>query len=539
MSEEYRRRGWWRDQTFLDDLRRHVRERPGKTAVATRRYADRPDREPDVRVLDYAELGELAEHCAGALVGLGVHPGDTVAVQLTDRWELPVLAMGCMRAGVRFCPLLSIYRRRELETMLGFTEAKVFVTDSVRDAAALAELRDGSPALSHVVVADGPAPEGTIDLHARLFDRTSAVLNTAELDARELGPDDPYLTLFTSGTTGEPKAVMHSANTLHAAVRGEAVTFGLDDSLVMSTTAAYTHYTGVAQGMLMPLMLGGSMAFQDLYEPGVELDMLAEFGVTFLYVAPHTLRQLVDVQRAEPRDLSALRRLVSGSAPIPPVYVTDVEQTLGLRLYSLWGMSENGPVTITRETDPHDWAAHSDGSPIADMEFRIDPVAEQPEGVGVLRVRGPTQCLGYDRRAELYAAKLDADGWFDTGDLARSDGRGGIRIVGRADDAIKSKAFVIPVTDIEAILDRHPKVREATVIGVPSTEGDDETICAVVTPVAAPGDDTPVTLDELRQALDDAGMMNLYWPRRIEVVDDLPKTPTGKVRKVWLKERFG
>lgn len=537
MTDTYRRRGWWRDETFLDDLRRTAAADPGRTAVITRAYDRVAGPVPDSRRLTYGELHGLVERAAGTLVDLGVRPGGTVAVQLTDRWELAVLSLACMRAGARFCPLLPMYRRREILTMLGLTEARVLVTQARHgdtDLGALAmELAPELPALEHVVVADGPRPPGTLDLHATILDPARPLPDPALLDARELGPDDPCLTLFTSGTTGEPKGVLHSPNTLHAAVRAEAGVFGLDDSLVMCTTASYTHYTGVVQGMLMPVMLGGAMAFQDDRDTGTVLDLLAEEGVTFLYVAPYYLRRLFDEQRERPRDL-ALKWLVSGSAPIPPHYVDLARDIFGLRLFSLWGMSENGPVTISRPDDPEDWASRSDGSPIADMELRIDALPGQPDGIGVLWVRGPTQCLGYDRRPEVYRASLDDDGWFDTGDLARDDGRGGIRIEGRARDAIKHRAFVIPVTDVEAVVARHPKVAEACVIGLPVGEGEDEQICAVVT-AAGP---SAVTLAELRDSMKEAGMMEMYWPERLEVTSALPKTANGKVRKVELKDRY-
>src|SRR4051812_15409075 len=120
MADEYRRSGWWRDQTFLDDLRRSAREHPHRIAVRARRAPGPHEPRPD-HFIDYSQLVVLTERCAAALVELGVTRGDTVAVQLTDRWELAVMALGCLRAGARICPLLPVYRRRELEAMLGLT----------------------------------------------------------------------------------------------------------------------------------------------------------------------------------------------------------------------------------------------------------------------------------------------------------------------------------------------------------------------------------------------------------------------------------
>jgi cyclohexanecarboxylate-CoA ligase len=533
ISDSYRDRGWWREETFLDDLRRYARDRPRKAAVVARRQSDgRTHR------LDYRELEAAADRCASALIELGLRPGDVFAVQLTDRWELAAITLGCMRAGVVYCPLMKSYRRRELDVMLRVTEARVLVTMAEDGGDRLGELGAEFAAelssLERVFVADGPGPDGTLDFESFFFGTAWEERHGHLLDGRELGPDDPYLVLFTSGTTSEPKGVLHSQNTLYAAIRGEADAFGLDETIVMYTTALYTHYTGLVQGMLMPLMLGGTMAFQDSKDPGDALDLIARHGVTFFYCAPFYLLSLIEAQRSAPRALSGLSRLVSGSAPIPPYFIADTKSVFGLTLFSLWGMTENGPVTMTRPEDPDDWAAHSDGSPIADMRLRIDPVSDRAGGEGVLWVRGPTQCLGYYRRDELYAAELDEDGWFNTGDLARPDGRGGIRITGRAKDMILRNANIAPVTDLESIIGRHPKVGDVAVIGIPD-EREDETICAVVTP-AGPG--SPVTLEELWSSLDEAGMTRAYWPQRLELLDDLPRTVTGKTRKTELRDRY-
>ncbi len=384
----YRRWGWWRDQTFLDDLRSSARAYPAKTAVVARRVGA-----GDTRILSYAELELLTDRCAGALVELGVRPGEIVAVQLTNRWELAPLVLGCMRAGARICTLLPAYRRRELEIMLGLTEARVFVTMAEHDGDQLAKLglalATELPALEHVLAADGPAQAGGRDFSEHFFRVPWEERHAAALAGRQSGPDEPFLVLFTSGTTGEPKGAVHSQNTLYAAIRGEAGVFGLGDDLVMTTASVYTHYTGLVQGMLMPLMLGGTMVFQDSQDGPAMLDLLARHGVTFLYAAPWFLRNLLDAHHATPTDLGRLRFLVSGSAPVPPQLVKEVKDTFGLRLFSLWGMVENGPATVSRPSDPPDWAAHSDGSPISDMQTRIDPMPGQPDGAGLLWVRSP------------------------------------------------------------------------------------------------------------------------------------------------------
>ncbi len=263
------------------------------------------------------------------------------------------------------------------------------------------------------------------------------------------------------------------------------------------------------------------------------LDLIERHRVTLFYGAPMYVRALLAAQRARPRDLSSLALVVSGSAPVPPQLIGEVRDALGVRMFSLWGMTENGAVTVTRPSDPADWPAHSDGSPAGGMQIRIAPAAGQPDGTGALLVRGPAQCLGYYQRDDAYAADLDADGWFSTGDLARDDGRGGIRITGRIKDIIIHRGFNVPANVIETELASHPGVADSAVIGI-SDPAVGERVCAVVTTA---GDVAP-TLGELRDYLRDAGITSWCWPERLEVIGQMPRTPLGKIRKVDLRRRF-
>jgi cyclohexanecarboxylate-CoA ligase len=546
MASGYRQNGWWRDQTFLDDLRRNARDVPSKPALITYRAQG-----AQTRVVDYAELARLTDAFASALLSLGIKRGDVVAVQLPNWWEVAPLGLACARIGARLCMLLTIYRRYELEEILRLTGARLCITvtewGGVQLANIVAELAGELPELEHVVVAGTAAgvghPAGTLSF-ADLFltgrptppGGLAQAAAGGEPGAGELGPDEPFLILFTSGTTGDRKGVVHSQNTLYAGCQAYAGPLGLDSSSVIFVAHAATHYTGFVLGMLLPVMLGGSGLVQDVWDVGVHLGLAQQHGVTNFYGGPYILADLITAQRAEPRDVSRLRSIVTGSAPVPPHVVEQTGEVLGARVFTLWGMTENGTVTITRPDDPPEWAAHSDGSPVDGMQVRIDTTAVpgSGDGSGRLWVRGANQCLGYFGRDDLYAEALDDDGWFDTGDLARDDGRGGIRITGRVKDVVIHQAVNVPVAEVEGVLARHPNVGEVAVIGVADDRGIDELVCAVIAPAGA----VPA-LEELRSHLAEAGVAELYWPERLEVVDALPKTITGKVRKTELRERFG
>ncbi|MFE7565528.1 AMP-binding protein [Streptomyces sp. NPDC057539] len=534
---EYRRRGWWRNETFLDDLRRQAHQRPHRLAVAGRRVG-----ESRTDTLDYAELALLTDRFAHALLDLGVRRGDFVAVQLPNRWEMVPLMFACMRVGAVICPISPICPADELRHRLGLTEARVCITLPEWSGTPLADivtrLKDELPALDHVVVVDGPVPEGARSFHDHFVAAEREKHGGAGLDGLALSADEPFVVLFTSGTTGECKGVLHSQNTVHSAVRGYVDAFGLGDDWVAAVSTPLVHYSGFAQGVLAGVLLGGTVAFQDVRRNEALLDLVERYGATLLYGPPATLAEVAASQRAGKRDTSTLRHVVIGSAPVLKELADEVHESLGARTYSLWGMSENGPVTTTRPEDPEHWAAHSNGSAIDAMEIRLDTFGTGGDSgpVGRLKVRGASLALGYYKREDAFAAELGADGWFDTGDLARDDGRGGIRIIGRARDAILRDGLVAPVTELEAVIGSHPKAVEAALVDLPPAEGGAETvICAVVVPRG----DTGPSLDEVRAHLGESGHGTRFLPDRVELVPALPKTLTGKVRKAVLRQRYG
>lgn len=561
----YRRRGWWRSETFLDDLHRQARERPHHLAIAGRRIA-----ESRTDTLTYAELNRLTDRFALALLELGVQQSDFIAVQLPNRWEMVPLIFASIRVGAVIIPISPICTEVELRHRLSLTEARVFITLPEWADTPLAQiatrLKAELPSLEHVLVVDGPLPEGALPFHDHFVaqERETWKGATARLEGLALGADDPFVVLFTSGTTGLSKGVLHSPNTVHSAVRGYVDAFGAADGKgedwVAAVSTPLVHYSGFAQGVLAGVMLGGTVAFQDVRRNEALLDLVERYGATLLYGPPATLSDVAASQRAERRDTSTLRHVVIGSAPVLQELADEVHETLGARAHSLWGMSENGPVTTTRPEDPEGWAARSNGHAIDAMETRIEASeaygaagaygavgaygaagagsreggAEHP--VGRLKVRGASLALGYHRRPEAFAAELDADGWFDTGDLARDDGRGGIRIIGRARDAVLRDGRVAPMTELEAVIGSHPRAEEAALVGLEAAggEGHGNVIVAVVVPRGGRGP----TLDEVRERVTAAGHDALFLPDRVELVPALPKTLTGKVRKAELRERY-
>jgi cyclohexanecarboxylate-CoA ligase len=531
VADAYRAAGRWRSRTVLDDLHRAADATPDKPAIIS--YVSGKL----ARTVNYRQYRELVDRFAAGLLELGVQRRDVVAIHLPNWWMLTPLYLACSRIGAVPAPVMPPLGARELEHVLTNSAAKVcFVADSYAGVDYLQRLAEVAPdTLAHrVVVRSQPAAPvaGVLDFEEFFVDspweQTHRLPELASLDA-----DDVALLLFTSGTSGAPKAVVHSHNTMYACATALAECYGWGADIVASVPHFLTHMAGSIFCCYMPVILGGTSVMQDDKDTHLLLDIIAAQRLTYIYAAPVWVSMMVAEQRQNPRDLSSLRHLVSGSMPIPPQLVAETAEVLGVELGTLWGMTENGPVTVTKPDDPKGWGAHSDGSPVGGSEFRLD--AESGEEIGRLLVRSPTQCLGYLNQRELYQACLDPDGWFDTGDLARPDGRGGIRITGRREDLIIRRfGTKVPTLEVEAVIAQHPRVREVALIGYPdeqfpSTDG----VCAMIVP-----DGEPLSLDELTDYLDSVGMTWHNWPDRVETRQSLPRTSMGKIQRSLLRQEL-
>ncbi|WP_242891995.1 AMP-binding protein [Actinomadura litoris] len=526
-AHDHRRRGWWRDGTFLDDLDRWAGAAPDRPAVVG--HVWETGEAPDT-VLTYAGLAARADRVAAGLAELGVRPGDRVAMQLVNQWQATVLALGCGRAGAVVVPYFIATGAADTEWILRESGARAAVSlDTVRGldvAGTIAGMRDRLPALRHQIVVGEKLPEGAVGFDALLASDGPA-------PAHRPSGDDVFQIMYTSGTTGKPKGVRHSFNTLYAMARSYTVPLGLGEDDVLSTPCIVGGQGGWLYGMLAPLVAGATAVWADAFRPGDFLDLAERYGITAAYFTPLILDALVGEQRAHPRR-HVLRHMVTGSTPIPPALPARFRETFGLPLRSLWGMTENGGVTISGADDPPDWAARSDGRPVEWMSLRLvdEGGAVVEDGPGRLEVRGANMCLGYEGAEELFAASV-RDGWFDTGDLARPDGRGGIKVIGRTKDMINKGGVHVPAVAVEGVLREVPGVAEVAVVGEPEPLLG-ETVVAVVVASA----DGPPTLEDLRRRVREAEMTPGYEPDRLEVVAELPKTPTGKVRKRVLEEEF-
>ena len=520
-----RAHGFWRDETLLHHLARAVARSPDKTAIV----ACRSDIGTETR-LSYAQIDDLSNRLAAALHARGIGRGDVVSFQLPNWWEFSILHLACLKLGAISNPLMVIFRERELRFMLGLAESKILVVPaSFRGfdyAAMAANLREHLPNLAHVFVVGRDGADG----FARLLEHPAP--GTPFTPADGPGPDEVIQLLYTSGTTGEPKGVMHSSNTMLSNLEyfAERLGLGVDDVIHMPSPLA--HQLGFMYGIVLPIMLGGTAILQDIFAAPEMARQIRDEAATFTMGATPFLNDLTEYVAASGQDTPSLRVFVSAGAPIPRALVAKARQTLGAAIISAWGMSENGAVTTTRLDDGEEKATTTDGGPLPGMELRILGAdgAVLPAGQeGQLQVRGCSNFVGYLKRPELNPN--DPDGWFDTGDLARMDADGYIRIAGRSKDIVIRGGENIPVVEVEGLLFRHPAVAEVAIVGIPDARLG-ERACAFV----RLREGASLSLPEVTAYLEGQRMARQYMPERLEILAELPRTPSGKIQKFKLRD---
>jgi cyclohexanecarboxylate-CoA ligase len=523
--------GLWRDELLTDLLDALADRHPDRLAVA-----DHNSMTGVATRLSYLQLQLRVDRIALGLIGLGVQPGDVVAFQLPNWWQFIALHLACLRIGAVSNPLMPIFRERELRFMLDFAKARLMVVPRRFRGhdypAMLAGLRSQLPALERVLVVGGDGPgsfERTL-LETRWEDDFDAA---AEFARRRPDPNDVIQLLYTSGTTGQPKGVMQTSNTLLAGVRAYAQGIGLSGADVCFMASPLAHQTGFMYGLMLPVVLGTHVILQDVWDATRAWDLIQTERVTFSMGATPFLADLVNAPNAPAPADCRLKQFVCAGAPIPRVLVQNATEKLGLGVIAAWGMSECGVVTMTRPGDPPEKVFGSDGRALAGMAVRVVDAAGQPLPAGAegrLETRGSCLFVGYLKRPDAYA--VDAEGWFDTGDLARQDADGYIRITGRAKDIIIRGGENIPVAEVEDLLYRHPAVQDAAIVAMPDARLG-ERACAFVT--LKPG--ARFDFDAMTAWLAQCGTSRTYWPERLEIVPELPRTASGKIQKFELRER--
>ncbi|NMM89914.1 cyclohexanecarboxylate-CoA ligase [Rhodococcus sp. SRB_17] len=522
--------GHWRDRTINDALDACLAACPDQPALTALQVET-----GTTTRFTYREMARMADRIAVGLARLGVGRGDVVACQLPNWWQFTLTYLACSRIGAVMNPLMHIFRERELGFMLQHGEAKVVIApQSFRGfdfEQMISGLQPRLPHLQQLVIVGGT---GANSFDALLSGPAwEAAPDAADILTRHRpGPDEVTQLIYTSGTTGEPKGVMHSANTVMANIvpYAERLRLAADDVVLMASPMA--HQTGFMYGLIMPIVLQARAVLQDIWEPKQAIALINAEQASFTMASTPFLTDLARTVAETGVAVPSLRTFLCAGAPIPGPLVEQARKTLGAKIVSAWGMTENGAVTLTRLEDDDERSFNTDGCPLPGVEIKVVDVDGQPlppGEPGKLLLRSCSNFGGYLHRAQLNAT--DADDWFDTGDLARIDERGYLRITGRSKDVIIRGGENIPVVEVESLLYRHPAIALAAIVAYPD-ERLGERACAVVVP--KPGHS--IDLPGLVQFLKDQKIALQYIPERLIVRDALPATPSGKIQKFKLRE---
>ncbi|MFS8979801.1 cyclohexanecarboxylate-CoA ligase [Cupriavidus necator] len=523
-------RGYWHDRTINDELDACVAACPDKLALTALRVET-----GEVQRFTYREVAVLADRIAVGLARLGVGRNDVVAMQLPNWWQFTLLYLACSRIGAVLNPLMHIFRERELSFMLRHSEAKLLVVPkSFRgfDHETMARaLQADLPSLQRIVVVDGAGPDA-FDTLLTKPEWEKEPDATAILTRNRPAPDDITQLIYTSGTTGEPKGVMHSANTLMANIVAYAQRLYLNQNDVILMASPMAHQTGFMYGLMMPVMLRAGVVLQDIWEPKKAIEVIRAEGVTFTMASTPFLTDLTKNVEESGKAVPSLRSFLCAGAPIPGTLVEQARRVLGSKIVSAWGMTENGAVTLIHLDDDDRLAFTTDGCPLPGVELKIIEADGEPAHagqVGRLVVRSCSNFGGYLKRPQWNGT--DAEGWFDTGDLASMDANGYIRISGRNKDVIIRGGENIPVFEIEALLYKHPAVAQVAIVAYADTRLG-ERACAVVVPKPGHGLEFAEMVDFLKAQK----VAIQYIPERLVVRDAMPATPSGKIQKFRLRE---
>ncbi|MET7438617.1 class I adenylate-forming enzyme family protein [Streptomyces sp. NPDC004082] len=497
----------------MNDTAHALAASPTLWELVRRRAALTPDRPVLLqgdRTLTFGELHGRAERVAAGLYGMGVRPGTVVAWQLPTRIETALLSFALARLGAVQSPVIPFYRDREVGFALRESKAEFFAVPGVWRG------------FDHTAMAHALGAKGVFEAYDDLPDGDPSVLPAPPADGTSV-----RWIYWTSGTTSDPKGVLHTDRSLIAGGSCLAHALRLTDRDVGSMAFPYAHIAGPDYTVMLLLYGFPAVMFEHFALPGA----LAEYrrhGVTVAGGSTAFYSMFLAEQRGRPgrKVIPRLRLLAGGGAPKPPEIYHAVVREMGVQLTHGYGMTEVPMITMGSPDDTAENLATTEGRPPEGMRIRIVD--------GEVRLRGEAVCQGYLDPAQT-AAAFDEEGFLRTGDLGRLTDSGHLVLTGRLKDVIIRKGENISAREIEDLLHRHPGVGDVAVIGLPDAERG-ERVCAVVEqPPGAP----ELTLAEVTAYLRGEGLSVHKLPEQLEVVDALPRNETlRKVLKYRLRERF-
>ncbi|WP_226482678.1 class I adenylate-forming enzyme family protein [Natrinema amylolyticum] len=535
---EYEEAGAWGDETLLDQFAETVARHPDRTAVVDPPNAhELVDREPER--LTYAELSDAVDAVAVSLRDQGIGKNDFVVMQLPNTWESAMLYLAVARAGAITSPMPIQWRRHELEHVVGVTDAVAYVGpqefngfDHVEMATAFAE--------------DSETLERILSL-SDIQEFATADPDTSALEDIEIGANEVFNLQWTSGTTADPKACPMTHNNWQS--NPTPPLCDMNEGDVVLCAAPLVNMTALGVNYVPWLLTSGTLVLHHPIDLGLMVEQMQDEGVTFTILVPTMLNQLLKHPDVDEFDLSSVETITTGSAAPSEWAMQEFDERWGIEIINIWGQNEgtsaiSGPKTTPlerRATDFPRFAADVDwgiDDPRIDtVDIRIvDPESgdelTEPGEVGEVAFQGPGLMAGYYNQPELTENAFDEDGYFHTGDLFRVEEDDYMSFFDRKKDVIIRGGFTISAKEVENIVIEHPKVADAAVVGEPHDDLGER-----VAVFAVPQPDTELELEDITEYMgDDVAVYKR--PERLEVVDEIPRNPVGKIVKTALRDRL-
>jgi acyl-CoA synthetase (AMP-forming)/AMP-acid ligase II len=478
---------------------------------------------PTGRTITYGQLASLSGSLAGALAARGIGKGDVVCIYMPNLPEYAIVFHGVVRAGATNTTANPLYTHQELHHQLTDSAAKVIVTvppflETAREAS------EGT-GVEEIVLVGGEGGEGGATAIRELLAADEAPPEV------EIDPANDLAVLpYSSGTTGLPKGVMLTHRNLIANILQCDGLLPLSDEDVLIGVLPFFHIYGMTVIMNMGLWTGAKIVTMPRFDLGEFLGLVEEHEVSTAYVVPPIALALAKHPLVDEHDLSSLRMVMSGAAPLGPELTEQVSERLDVPVTQGYGMTELSPVTHVCPLDRI--KPGSIGLPVPGTETRIvDPKTGEDADRGELWVRGPQVMAGYLNNEEATAETITEDGWLRTGDIAEADEDGFLSIVDRLKELIKYKGFQVPPAELEAILIAHPAVADCAVIGVPDEEAGELPKGFVVIAEGAEAGDEEL-LDHVAAQVSPQKKLRL-----LERVGEIPKSASGKILRRELRDR--
>lgn len=523
MIADYTASGDWDNRTVAQAAWEKEAAIPDEVAVYTE----------DGTNITYGSIVEEARVLAAALQSLGLTQGDVISFSLPNWRETIAIDIAAAALGLVVNPIIPIYRDAELGFTLKDAGTKVlFIPEQFRSAEfpnMVDRLRGDLPKLEHVIVC---RPEsGGFETYDDLLDRGRA----APLSLPEVDPNNIKMILYTSGTTGRAKGVLHSHNTLPRAVHYTVDAWGMKPGDVMFMPSPVTHVTGYSYGIEMPFITDVKSAFMEVWNAEAAIDYINRTKSTHCVSATPFLQELITICGARGEGLPSLRAFGCGGAAVPPEIIYNAHRTFdNCRAFRVYGASEIPIISMGWQDPEHEQlAAETDGR-IYKYDVRVVDDEDRdvaPGGEGEILARGATMMIGYADPAQT-AEAFTEDGFFRSGDIGYVTPENAVVITGRMKDLIIRGGENLSAKEIEDVLHEHPAIREAAVVAVPN-ERLGEGVCACVILEEGAGE---LALPDVTDFVHQSGLAKQKRPERLEIMPDFPRTASGKIQKHVLRK---